>query len=96
MGVFGLIIFICVDMFGSDWTFCLYTTMAFLVGGFTSMACGYMGMHVATHTNTKVSFIAQSSLDEAYKLAYRAGCVIGFSLTGISLLMLIILIAIYT
>lgn len=60
------------------------------------MACGYMGMHVATHTNTKVSFIAQSSLDEAYKLAYRAGCVIGFSLTGISLLMLIILIAIYT
>lgn len=59
------------------------------------MGCGYFGMFVATKTNTRVSYIAQSSLDEAFKLAYRAGTCIGFVLTGVSLLMLALLILIY-
>ena len=95
MAVFGLIVLICVDLAGHDWKARFYTTSAFLVGGFTSMFCGYMGMYIATLTNTRVSYIAQSSIDEAFKLAYRAGCSIGFSLTGIALLMLAIMIAIF-
>ena len=59
------------------------------------MLCGYIGMHIATHSNTKVAFIAQSSLDEAFKLSYRAGCAIGFIVTGLALLVLGVLIGVY-
>jgi len=56
---------------------------------------GYVGMQIATFTNTRVAYIAQSSLDEAFKVAFRAGCVMGFSLTSLGLLVLAILMAIY-
>lgn len=39
--------------------------------------------------------MAQSSLEEAFKIAYRAGCVMGFFLTSLGLLVLTILIAVY-
>ena len=52
-------------------------------------------MQIATFTNTRVAYIAQSSLDEAFKVAFRAGCVMGFSLTSLGLLILAILMAIY-
>jgi len=52
-------------------------------------------MQIATFTNTRVAYIAQSSLDEAFKVAFRAGCVMGFSLNSLGLLVLTILMAIY-
>lgn len=87
---------VAVDIISDEKTdFQLYTTIAFLVGGLTSMLCGYLGMMVATYSNTKVAHLARNSLDDAFKLAYRAGCAIGFGLTGLSLLMHAILIVIY-
>jgi Na+/H+-translocating membrane pyrophosphatase len=52
-------------------------------------------MQIATYTNTRVAYTAQFSLEEAFKVAYRAGCVMGFALTSLALLILTILIAIY-
>ncbi len=96
LGIFALVILIAVDIVADEETsFQLYTTLAFLLGGLTSMLAGYLGMMVATFSNTKVAHLARQSLDDAFKLAYRAGCVVGFGLTGLSLLMLAILIGIY-
>lgn len=69
--------------------------MAFVLGAVTSTVSGYFGMQIATFTNTKVAYMAQSSLEEAFKIAYRAGCVMGFFLTSLGLLVLTILIAVY-
>ena len=36
-----------------------YTTIAFVVGAYTSILCGYIGMMVATGTNAKTAYFAQ-------------------------------------
>jgi Na+/H+-translocating membrane pyrophosphatase len=90
---------VAVDIVGSEsegeYKFQLYTTIAFVLGAITSTVSGYFGMQIATFTNTKVAYMAQSSLEEGFKVAYRAGCVMGFFLTSLGLLVLTILIAIY-
>ena len=36
-----------------------YTTAAFIIGAYTSIICGYIGMMVATGTNAKTAYFAQ-------------------------------------
>jgi len=72
-----------------------YTTISFLVGAFTSMACGAFGMHIATLSNYRTTICARLSLGSAFKTAYRAGVVIGFTLVSASLFTLLVLISIY-
>lgn len=84
--VFGLIIFFLVDYLGSPIKgFHCYATISFVVGSLTSMLCGFIGMKIAVSANFRTTYKAVGSLSEAFKVAYRAGCVMGFSSTGISL-----------
>jgi len=69
--------------------------MAFLVGCLTSVASGYIGMKIATYANSRTSYSAVTSLGDAFKVAFRAGCVMGFSLTSLGLLNLTIIISIF-
>ena len=55
IGIFGLIIFLFAE--NKQWT--IYTTMAFLIGSFTSMICGFIGMKIATITNYRTAYSAQ-------------------------------------
>lgn len=64
----------------------LYTATAFLVGALVSMACGAIGMLIATQANFRTTFQAKSSLAAAFRTAYRAGCAMGFALVSIGLL----------
>jgi inorganic pyrophosphatase len=52
-------------------------------------------MKIAVYSNSRTAFKAMSSLAEAFKVAYRAGCVMGFFLTAAGLLVLVILIGVY-
>ena len=52
-------------------------------------------MKIATYSNSRTAFKAMSSLSEAFKVAYKAGCVMGFFLTSAGLLVLVALIGIY-
>ena len=70
----------------------MYTTFAFLLGAITSMGCGAFGMYIATISNYRTTISAQKSLGYAFKTAYRAGIVIGFTLVSVSLLILLLLI----
>jgi len=49
-------------------------------------------MKIATYSNSRTAYKAMSSLAEAFKVAYRAGCVMGFFLTAAGLLILVIII----
>lgn len=69
-----------------------YTTFAFLVGAFTSMLAGYIGMAVATTTNVLVTYNCNENMDKGFMAAYQGGQVLGFCLVGVALLVLEILI----
>lgn len=84
------IVYICVDNM-DKW----FTTVAFLSGAITSMFCGAFGMQVATYSNYRTTLAAKTSLGAAFKTAFRAGCVMGFTLVSVSMIVLLILIEIY-
>ena len=92
-----LIVFAAIILGMVDCTdgFKAYTTIAFLIGSITSIISGYIGMKIATFSNFRTTFKAKSSLAEGFVVAFRAGCVMGFSLTSLALLNLTLLIAIY-
>ena len=63
-----------------------YTAFAFVVGAITSMVCGAIGMMIATFTNYRVTYNAKvNGLADAFRTAYRGGCVMGFALVSIGL-----------
>lgn len=53
-------------------------------------------MRVAVFSNYRCTYQAHKSMSAAFTVAYRAGCVMGFGLTSLALLVLTILIALYT
>jgi inorganic pyrophosphatase len=50
-----------------------YTMIAFIVGAFTSMLAGYIGMKIATACNYKTTYLCNIDIDEGFKIAYRGG-----------------------
>jgi Na+/H+-translocating membrane pyrophosphatase len=88
---FAVLLFFTVEP--TMWT--AFTTVAFLIGGFTSIVCGYIGMRVAVHTNIRTTRECCRSIHEGFIVAYRGGQVLGFILVGIALLVLAILMVIY-
>jgi H(+)-translocating pyrophosphatase len=72
-----------------------YTTIAFVTGAVTSIICGYIGMMIATSTNSRTCYNAHFGLGPAFKVAYQGGCVMGFSLVSISLATLMLIILVY-
>lgn len=80
----------------------LYTTVAFLVGAITSITSGFIGMHIATRANVRVAYQANkylndtgSSLKEAFTVAFKGGCVMGFCLVSLALAVLTLLIIVF-
>lgn len=72
-----------------------YTTCAFLLGATTSMICGYLGMMIAVKTNWKTTYACNESIEAGFHVAYQGGQVLGFSLVGIALFILMALIQTY-
>ena len=69
--------------------------IAFIVGAFTSMLAGYIGMKIATACNYKTTYLCNIDIDQGFRVAYRGGQVLGFCLVGLALLILEILILCY-
>lgn len=94
--VFGLIVLVVVDLWGQDQvSFRCYATISFVIGSFTSILCGYIGMRIAVVSNYRTTYKATQSLAEAFRLAYKAGCVMGFTSVGLSLGILLSIMIIY-
>ncbi len=72
-----------------------YTAFAFVIGAIVSIACGAIGMIIATRANYKTTYCAKRGLAGAFRTAYRSGCAMGFALVSLGLLILLLLILIY-
>lgn len=72
-----------------------YTAFAFITGALISIACGAIGMVIATKANYKTTYCAKRGLAGAFRTAYRSGVSMGFALVSLGLLVLMVLILIY-
>ena len=74
--IFSVVVICAVDIWGINHLapkFRAYATIAFIIGSLTSMLCGWIGMAIAVKANFKTAFMATDSIQEAFKVAYRAG-----------------------
>jgi Na+/H+-translocating membrane pyrophosphatase len=72
-----------------------YTTVAFLIGAFTSILAGYIGMYIATYTNVRTTKECANSIHAGFIVAFRGGQVLGFILVGLALIVLMFIIMTY-
>lgn len=72
-----------------------YTTTAFIIGGFTSIIAGYVGMRIAVYTNVRTTKESATDIHNGFVVAYRGGQVLGFVLVGLALLILQLIIIVY-
>jgi len=96
--VFGAIVFIIVDWLGQlsdNRSFRVYATAAYVIGSFTSMFCGWIGMTIAVKANYRTTYRAVESLEGAFQTAYAAGSVMGFSMIGTSMMLIMGLLILY-
>lgn len=63
-----------------------FVPFAFITGGFFSGLAGFVGMTIATKSNTKTTEAAKKSLNSALKIAFSAGSVMGLTVVGLGLL----------
>jgi len=76
----------------------LWTVGAFILGAFTSVISGYIGMKVAVFANSRTAYAAinrDHGLANAFIVAFRGGSVLGFCLSSLGLLNLLALILLY-
>jgi len=50
-----------------------YTTVAFIIGGFTSIISGYIGMRIAVYTNVRTTKESAQDIQRGFVVAYRGG-----------------------
>lgn len=77
--VFAVLIFVLVS-WGTNWDLPrgYFTAISFLLGAFTSMASGYLGMKVAVYSNVRTTISAQKNgWTACFNTAFRAGAVMG-------------------
>ena len=72
------------------------TAVAYLVGALCSMACGFLGMKIATRANSRTAQAARTSFNAALSVAFPGGAVMGFTVVGLGLLGLTLLFTIFT
>ena len=77
--VFSVLILVLVS-WGTGWDMArgIFTAVSFLLGAFTSMASGYLGMKVAVFSNVRTTVSAQKpGWTNCFNTAFRAGAVMG-------------------
>lgn len=69
-----------------------WEAVTFVVGAFCSALAGFIGMKVATAANARTTWAARTSLNDALKVSFAGGavmgmCVVGLALIGVSAIM---------
>ncbi|HAO99252.1 MAG TPA: sodium-translocating pyrophosphatase, partial [Fibrobacteres bacterium] len=63
-----------------------WEALTFLIGAACSALSGYFGMKVATQANMRTAWAARTSLNDALKVSFAGGSVMGMSVMGLALL----------
>lgn len=69
--------------------------ICFIVGAFTSACCGYLGMMIATQANVRTCQAARGTLNDALRVAFNGGTVMGLSVVGFGLVVLSIMLLVF-
>jgi len=72
-----------------------YTATSYLVGSATSIAAGFIGMRIAVYANSRTTFQCCKSVHDGFLAAFRGGQVLGFTLVGLALLILQLIIIVF-
>jgi len=73
----------------------VWTVIAFVLGSIISILSGFLGMRIAVAANVRTTKECSISLSRGFVVAYKAGSVLGFTLVGLALLFLTLLIMVY-
>lgn len=92
LGIFAIVMAVIIAVaeffFGSATliSIALATSISFIIGSFASMLAGYIGMMVATRANRRTAAAAEAGgMKPAFRVAFRAGSVMGLIISGIAL-----------
>ena len=81
-----LVFFVLIVALVIVWVRGSITGLSFIVGALCSALTGFIGMKVATKSNSRTTFAAQESgLSKALKIAFSGGAVMGLSVAGFGL-----------
>jgi inorganic pyrophosphatase len=72
-----------------------YTVAPFILGAITSIISGYIGMMIAVKANVRTCKEVITSLHRGFIVAFRGGMVLGFTLVGLALIILMLIIMFY-
>ncbi|MEE8467096.1 MAG: sodium/proton-translocating pyrophosphatase, partial [Planctomycetota bacterium] len=92
--VFVVVVAIAIGSSGAD-GLGVRTAIAFVSGALASGLAGYFGMHTATRAAVRTTQAAITSLQEALKVAFGSGVVMGFCVVGLGLLGIVIFTLVY-
>ena len=73
----------------------IFSVVAFVWGCTTSIVSGYIGMSIAVYANSRTAISACHSIGSAFRVAFRAGIVMGFALVALGLINLYIMIILF-
>jgi K(+)-stimulated pyrophosphate-energized sodium pump len=90
MGLFAIIIVFTVNDEHAGIPLGLWSAICFLIGAGTSVVSGYIGMKIATKGNVRTAAAARISLEKSFRIAFESGAVMGFGLTGLAVMGLIL------
>ena len=62
------------------------TAVTFVIGSFLSLLAAYIGMTIAVRANSRTAEAARKSSSRAFRMAFLGGSVMGFCVTGLSLI----------
>jgi len=97
----AVILFLTAHVSADEWDFSIgiLSAISFTIGAVTSLCSGYIGMRVATFSNARTTIQAvlpdEAGWTGSFNTAFRAGSVMGFSLCGIALFVLFVLINVF-
>ena len=84
--IFFLVMFLVLSVMAIFKLLTPYVPFAFITGGFFSALSGFIGMKIATASNARTANACREGLNRGLRVAFSAGCVMGFTVVGLGLL----------
>jgi len=92
--IFVIVVFACLFAVDeSDWK--INTSVCFLAGSITSATTSIIGMSIATQGNIRTANAARKGLNNALRVAFNTGTVMGLSVVGLGLIILVFMYLIF-
>lgn len=94
--IFAAVVLIVLDIYGQkESKFRCYNTFAFLTGALASFVSTAISLKTAISANFRTAIQARKSLNDGFNIAFRVGCVCGFTSVGICLISLLSVMVLY-